>query len=86
MGIYTSIVKDLMRTEKGREDLFLLAVGLSEETQNNEKEAALSIKQEIYLRHAIDEAATQAGIETDDYLAGLRKLLRSKEEIQCQMQ
>lgn len=86
MGIYTSIVKDLMRTEKGREDLFLLAVGLSEEAQNNEKEAALSIKQEIYLRNAIDEAATQAGIETDDYLAGLRKLLRSKEEIQCQMQ
>lgn len=86
MGIYTSIVKDLMRTEKGREDLFLLAVGLSEEAQNNEKEAALSIKQEIYLRNAIDEAVTQAGIETDDYLAGLRKLLRSKEEIQCQMQ
>ncbi len=86
MGIYTSIVKDLMRTEKGREDLFLLAVGLSEEAQNNEKEAALSIKQEIYLRNAIDEAAAQAGIGTDDYLTGLRKLLRSKEEIQCQMQ
>ena len=86
MGIYTSIVKYLMRTEKGREDLFLLAVGLSEEAQNNEKEAALSIKQEIYLRNAIDEAAAQAGIGTDDYLTGLRKLLRSKEEIQCQMQ
>lgn len=86
MGIYTSIVKDLMRTEKGREDLFLLAVGLSEETQNNEKEAARSLKHEIYLRNAIDEAAAQAGIETDEYLAGLRKLLRSKEEMQCQTQ
>lgn len=84
MGIYTSIVKDLVRTEEGREKLFLLAVGVSKESQICEEEAVHSIRNEIYLRKAIDEAIAGRSSESK-YLVELQKMLRSKEDMQCQM-
>lgn len=87
MGIYDKIVQNLLKTEKGRSELFLLAVGVSEEAKANQEEAISSTKKEFYLREAIDEAFRAS---TDDsekaFVEHLQKILRSKEEQKCQMQ
>lgn len=81
MGIYKNIVRELARTKEGQENLFLLAVGLSQESRTSEKQAVRNMSNELYLKNAIDEVLSEENTPERDYLNGLKNLLGNREDV-----